>query len=187
MATAEATRLITPEEFLDMPDGKGFELVGGELVEKNMGWESSWSGGRIVYFLTDFILQNPIGEVCGVEAGFRCFPEDPLKVRKPDISFLSNERLPPSEELKGWCRVAPNLAVEVVSPRDLDLELDEKVAEYLAAGVELVWVVRPPLRTVRVHRADGSITNLRAADMLDGENVLPGFQVQVAQHFRSAP
>jgi len=58
------------------------------------------------------------------------------------------------------------------------------VEEYLAAGVDLVWVVRPPLRSIRVHRADGSIATLHVGDSLDGETVLPGFTSAVADLFK---
>lgn len=67
---------------------------------------------------------------------------------------------------------------------DLDLEVEEKVEEYLAAGVELVWVVRPPLRSIRVHRADGTVATLHSGDSLEGESVLPGFSCPVADLFK---
>ena len=184
MATVEATKQITPEELLALPDSKQFELVNGELVERHMGWNSGWNGAQILYFLTQYERSSHLGRATNPEGGYRCYPDDPLKVRKPDASFIRNERLPADDELDGWCRVAPNVAVEVVSPNDLDLEVDEKVAEYLAAGVELVWVIRPPRRTVRVHRADGSVTNLHLGEFLEGENVLPGFRVAVAELFK---
>jgi len=114
MATAEITKQITPEDLLSLPNGKQFELVGGELVERKSGMNSSRIGGRVLTLLSNFANQNSSGRVFGAAAGYQCYPDDPLKLRKPDVSYLRNDRLPPDEELEGWCRVAPNLAVEVV-------------------------------------------------------------------------
>ena len=80
--------------------------------------------------------------------------------------------------------IAPNLAVEVVSPNDLVYEIDEKVEEYLEAGVELVWVVNPVTRTVRVHRADRPGVTLREMDELTGDDLLPGFRCRVSDLFQ---
>ena len=85
--------------------------------------------------------------------------------------------------LRGHCRIAPNLAVEVISPNDSYEEVEEKVREYLAANVELVWVINPATRSVRVHRADGSVTDLDENSELDGENVVPGFRCRVCDLF----
>lgn len=64
-------------------------------------------------------------------------------------------------------------------------DVEGKVDEYLRAGVSLVWVIDPLTRTVRVHRADGRLTDLRADDALDGEDVLPGFRCLVRDLFRA--
>jgi Uma2 family endonuclease len=67
----------------------------------------------------------------------------------------------------------------VVSPHDLVWEIDEKVAQWLAAGVRLVWVVHPRVSAVHVYRAGGAVSWLRAEDELSGEEVLPGFRCRV--------
>jgi Uma2 family endonuclease len=91
--------------------------------------------------------------------------------------------MPPEEEPQGHCRIAPDLVAEVVSPNDLIYEVAARVAEYLGAGVRLVWVVNPADRTVQVHRQGGTGTILREADELAGEEVLPGFRCQVGELF----
>jgi len=53
----------------------------------------------------------------------------------------------------------------------------------LAAGTQLVWLVDPERREIRIYRQDGSLTVLRENDSLDGENVLPGFTCPVAHLF----
>ena len=83
--------------------------------------------------------------------------------------------------------IPPDLVVEVVSPNDLAYEIDEKVQEYLDAGVQLVWVVNPALRTVRIYRADGTISGLHESDELSGENIVPGFHCPIANLFPPRP
>lgn len=184
MATVASTRQITPEEFLAMPDSKDFELVCGELVERNMGWNSAAVGLRIGQLVMNYLDTHPIGKASGSDAGYQCYPHDPLKVRKPDVSVILNERLPPDDELEGWSRVPPNLAVEVVSPNDTYSEVEEKVREYRNAGVDLIWVIDPPNRQVRVHRADGTFADFHVGEYLDGEQVLPNFRCAVADLFK---
>ena len=82
--------------------------------------------------------------------------------------------------------VAPDLAVEVVSPTDLAEELMDKVAEYFQAGVRLVWVVYPRLRLIHVYESLTQVRGLTAADELDGGAVLPGFRTPVAALFPEA-
>jgi len=176
----------TPEDLLAMPDGDRYELVNGELVERHMGWKSSWVGGRLFLHLSAFLETNPLGQAAPADASYQCFPDAPGKVRKPDVSFIRRERLPPMEELEGHCRIAPDLAVEVISPNDLYTEVDDKVEEYLAAGVRLVWVINPATRTVRVQRADGAGAFLREADELSGEDVVPGFRCSVRALFAAS-
>jgi Uma2 family endonuclease len=112
----------------------------------------------------------------GADCSYQCFPDRPRLVRKPDVSFICLGRLPEEREPEGHVRIPPDLAIEVLSPNDLDYETDEKVAEYLAAGVRLVWVINPEYRTVLVYRADRSIAGAWEEGELDGEDVLPGFK-----------
>ena len=180
--TTEKTR-VTPEDLLAMPDGKNFELVNGELVERNMGWNSSWVGGRVHHKLSGFCDAHKTGLVAPGDASYQCFADAPEKVRRPDVSFLAKGRVPPVGQREGHCRVHPDMAAEVISPNDSYVDVEEKVHEYLEAGVRLVWVINPQLRTVRVHRADGTITDLGDNDELTGEDVIPGFRVAVRDVF----
>ena len=173
----------TPDDLLAMPDAVNYDLVDGQLVERTMGTESSWIGGELYRLLANHVLANRLGWVFPADAGFQCFPSAPEKVRRPDASFVRLDRLPGGPP-KGHCRVAPDLAVEVISPNELYSDVEEKIDEYLAAGVKLVWVVDPPHRGVRVHRADGSVADLRETDELSGEDVIPGFRCRVSDLFK---
>ena len=104
-------------------------------------------------------------------------------MRIPDIAFTRKERVPASGPAKGHARVRPDLVVEVISPNDVADELEEKIDDFLAAGVPLIWVVSPATRSVQVYRQGGSGTRLGPDDRLDGEDVLPGFRVEVSRLF----
>ena len=181
-AVAEKTE-ITPEDLLAMPDEKSYELVDGRLVERHASVLSSWVGGEILCRLGSYLLDNPIGLIFGADNGYQCFPDAPRKVRRADVSFLTNERLPKDWAKIGYSRIPPDLAVEVVSPNDRSSEVEEKVLEYLKVGVPLVWVVSPEIRVVRVHRADFTSAYLTENDELSGEDVLPGFRCRVGALF----
>jgi Uma2 family endonuclease len=182
--TTEATKqLYMPEDLLVMPDAISYELVDGELVERQSGWKSSRIGASVAVLLMAHCDANGLGWVVGAGASYQCFADAPHKVRKPDASFIRLERMPPGEEPEGHCRIAPDLAVEVISPNDLYDAVENKVEEYLTAGVRLMWVVNPSTRTVRVNRADGTETRLRQTDELSGEDVVPGFRCRVSELF----
>ena len=119
---------------------------------------------------------------------YQCFPFDPNRVRKPDASYIAPGRFENDVLPEGHIRIPPDLAVEVVSPNDLYIELEKKVDDYLRAGVRMVWVVSPEFRTVRVFR--DSIehpTQFGPQDELSGEDVLPGFRCRVLEFFGKPP
>jgi Uma2 family endonuclease len=80
---------------------------------------------------------------------------------------------------KGWAKIVPDLVVEVVSPNDTVYELEEKLDDYRKVNVPLVWVINPNSRMVRVHRANGSVSDLHENDELSGEHVIPGFRCPI--------
>ena len=177
----QSGRRFTPDELLALSDGANYELAGGELVARRTGAESSWVGGQLHLLLANHCKSTGAGWVLPSDAGYQCFTDDPNRVRKPDVSFVRFDRLAGLPD--GYLRLAPDLAAEVVSSSETYCEIEDKVDEYLAAGVRLVWVVNPPNRSIRVHRPDGSVTDLRQADDLTGEDVLPGFRCAVAELF----
>ena len=187
--SGQTGRRITPEELLDLPDAVRYELVNGHLVERSIGTESSWVGGELHGLIRDFVRARRLGWVLPADASYQCFPDSPDKVRKPDVSFIRFGRLPDERLPVGHCLIAPDLAVEVVSPNDLVYEVEDKVEEYLNAGVRLVWVIHPNVRTVWTYRLDRSFAGLRESDLLSGEGVIPGFECIVRDLFppKSAP
>ena len=182
MSTVE-TRNYTAEDLLAMPDGDRFELVDGELVEINVSLLSSWVGGELHGRVREFTRQHDQGMVWPADTGCQFLPDSPGTVRKPDVLFVRKNRIPADWQSQGYLRIAPDLTAEVISPHDLAYDVDEKVLEYLRAGVRLVWVINPETRTVRVHRGDGSSAWLTERDVLDGEDVLPGYQCPIHDLF----
>lgn len=184
MIVEAAERLYTPEDLLILPEArKGYELVAGRLVEKNVGAFACWVAGQILYLVRVFGQDRGIGWAIASEAGYQCFPDDPRKVRKPDVSFIRRGRLPGERIPDGHIDLAPDLAVEVVSPNDTAYEVETKVEEYLAAEVLLVWVVYPQSRTIHVYRADGPVERLREEDELTAPELLPELRCKVAELF----
>lgn len=103
---------------------------------------------------------------------------DPDTVLAPDVAFVRADRLPPPGQRHRFAELAPDLAVEVVSP-DRATDVTEKTLRYLDAGVALVWVVYPAQRTVAVHHAGGEMRLVGDDGVLDGGGVLPGLALAV--------
>lgn len=173
----------TPEALLAMPDGDAYELVDGELVERQMGFRSSRIGGRLFRFLDVHCDREQLGWVLPSDVGYQCFPDDPHKVRKPDVSFIRADRLSARDEPEGWATLAPDLVVEVISPNDLFEAVAIKVNEYLMAGVLLVWVIDTATQKVYVYRQEGRGEILTDTDELSGEDIVNGFRCRVADLF----
>ena len=175
--------VLEPEDLLRMPDGDNYELIDGRLNEKSMGAESDEIAATLTMLIKTFVRQNRLGHVYGSQTGFKCFPGKPRMVRKPDTSFVATGRLPDNKTPKGDIHIAPDLAVEVVSPNDTYEEIAVRIADFQTAGVKLIWVISPATRTVLVRRLDGTCAEVGEAGTLSGEDVLPGFACAVAELF----
>jgi Uma2 family endonuclease len=184
MSTTVATQIqYTPEDLLAMPDGNSYELVGGQLVERKMGMESSWVGTRLLSRLGRFCEEHGLGWAFQSDNGYQCFPHEPGLVRKPDVSFIRLGRLPGGVVPKGWAKIPPDLVVEVVSPNETAYELDDKLEDYERVGVPLIWVINPKSRTARIYRNDGTLSYLHEDEDLLGEDVIPGFLCPLREIF----
>ena len=166
---------MTADDLLrtSIPD-KRTELVRGVLVVR----EPAGSRHGLVTMnlgaeLAVYAKQTGAGGVYAAESGFK-LASDPDTVRAPDIAFVTRERLPPPNTT-GYPALAPDLAVEVLSPGDRPGEVLTKVADWLSAGTRLAWVLDPERRLARVYRHDGTETIVTAEGALAGEDVLPGF------------
>ena len=186
MSVVQPVIRITPEELLEMPDSARYELVDGKLVERGTGFHSSRVGGLVFGLISNYGEGNGLGWAVPADASYQCF-SDPLKVRRPDASFVKRGRFPGEQFPQGHCPIAPDLAVEVISPNDNSNEIEEKLADYLDAGVSLVWVFYPRTRSVHVYRANGHLERLTEEHLLKGEDVIPGFSCMVSECFPPTP
>jgi Uma2 family endonuclease len=171
------------EELPDIEVPDGHEWIDGELVEKRGGMEASVVAVNLLALLGNYVKEHALGFVVGGDCGCQIFAARRKHVRKPDGSFVAKGRLPGGKPFRGNARVSPDLAFEVVSPNDLAEEVNQKVTEFLAAGVRLLWVVYPGSKTVHVFRRGGGAAWLTAADELTGEDVVAGFACRVAEVF----
>ena len=175
--------LMTADKFYEFccrNDGR-YELVKGEVIELSpANDEHSGISINIGTAFNIYSRQRDFGQA-GVEAGYILL-SGPDTVRGPDVYF----RLVPRNTRRqsvGFLAGAPDIAVEVVSPSNTAAEMERKVAEYLAAGSQRVWVAYPVSRSVIVHRADGTTVTYSGDDVITDEELLPGFSLPIAEIF----
>jgi Uma2 family endonuclease len=160
------------------------ELIDGVLVEKILGQLESRLAMLIGHFILQFITPRKLGLVYGADCPIRLFPN---QIRMPDVTFISwscvpNSQLPVGQVLA----IAPELAVEVISPSNTKDEMDRKVKDYFRAGTRLVWYVYPETQSIRVFRSPTEFDDLTAERILNGGDVLPGFELSVQALFDQA-
>jgi Uma2 family endonuclease len=179
-----AARLMTAEELWQMPsDDQRHELVKGELhTMAPAGFNHGVVINRLAFLLTRHVDTNALGLVTGAETGF-LLSRNPDTVRAPNIGFVSKQRVQSAGRTEKFWNGPPDLAVEILSPSDT-LEMSEsKVDDYLSGGTPLVWVANPRRRTVTTYRAARNPQLLAENQNLEGEEVVPGFSVPVAEIF----
>jgi Uma2 family endonuclease len=158
-----------------------YEIIDGVKVEMPpMSVDSQFLASRVIFHLSTFGIAHDLGEGCG-EVMFD-FPPPINRSRRPDAAFIPYSRWRKNSQIpstRGW-DVLPDLCVEVVSPTDFADELMDKIGEYFAAGVRLVWVFFPRHETVYVYEGPKVVRVLTRDDELDGGIVLPGFRLKLA-------
>jgi Uma2 family endonuclease len=182
MSTASQT--FTAEDLLRMPDdGFRYELVRGEL--RKMA-PAGHQHGRIAINLTtpldQYVRAHNLGVVYAAETGFK-LASNPDTVRAPDVAFIQRARVEEVGDVEGYWPGAPDLVVEVISPSDTYSEVEEKILEWLEAGVRLVIVANPRKRVITVYRSLTDITVLTEHDALSGGDVVPGWTMPVRDVF----
>ncbi len=174
--TTDVKRLTVEAFWKDYAD-RDFELSEGKLIEVSpSGKKASNVGGLVLTFINMYLLENPIGETTGADGGYQ-LDEDTL--RAPDVGYYANEKIARVEDDDKYLPFAPDLAVEVVSPSNSMADMQTKIGEYFRAGTKLVWVLFPKTREAVVWYPDG--TAKIVTDSLDGEDVLPGFSLELAK------
>jgi Uma2 family endonuclease len=182
--TATGIRM-TADDLLRLPDdGMRRELVAGELHEMPpAGGEHGYVGGSALGELRAFLKQHPEigGGFFAAGTGFR-LARDLDTVRAPDVAYVGPDRLAQARA-GGFPELAPDFVVEVVSPNDTAAEIQQKMDEWLQAGVRLAWVLYPATRSAMVYRPDRAVDLLHADDTITAEPVLPGFACRLGDLF----
>ena len=165
-------------------DAEHYEIINGVIVETpRMGVYENWIAAILDHTLGPFARANGLGRV-STETMFNLEP-GARNNRRPDLAFVSYDRWPRTRRVpKGasW-DVVPDLAVEVVSPSNKAVEIVTKTEEYFRAGVRLVWVVFPEEQFVQVWDSSSSCRVVRVGQSLEGGDVVPGFQLSLAELF----
>jgi Uma2 family endonuclease len=167
---------------LSAADGRLYELVDGTLVEKPMGWKEASLATWLARLFHPYLMENDIGDLVGADGTHRLWQG---LIRLPDLAFVLWEHVPPDEELPQIPDLAPDLAVEILSPSNTPKEMARKRKEYFRAGTSLVWQVNPEKKTVEVFTSPTRSKLLGVSDTLDGGSLLPGFTLPLALLFAS--
>ncbi len=175
--------ILTAEGLIRLPRGRErHELVRGEL--RTMPLNSALHGtttGSLVAAIGEHARSYALGHAL-LGTGF-ILARHPDTVRAADVSFVAHGRFPGDRAPTFYPELAPDLAVEVVDGWDAAEDLQERVLDWLRAGVRLVWVVHPSMGSVSVYRSLRDIRVLAEADEIDGADVLRGFSCPVRDAF----
>jgi Uma2 family endonuclease len=184
MTAANARRYVTAAEFLTDPAAVGpSELVHGEVRVMTPASAAHGAVAGVIFAALDaFVEAGQLGICFPDNTGF-LLPGLGDTVRSPDAAFVRASKLPAQGIGSGWLAVAPDLAVEILSPNEVAAELESKLRDYRTAGTELLWVVDPVARVVNVRSAHAPDRWLSEVDTLDGGDVLPGFAIPVSRLF----
>jgi Uma2 family endonuclease len=173
---------VTGDDLLAMGDIGRVELVKGEIIElMPTGSRHAKIEGLITFFLINFLRTYNLGHILTGEAGIFT-RRNPDTIRGMDIAFISNERMAQAQE-EGFLDVAPEFIVEIMSPIDRWIDIQEKLAEYFSIGVELVWLVDPQLEQIHVYRSLDNVSRLMAEHTLTAPEILPDFSVPITEIF----
>ncbi len=178
-------KLLSAYEFAQMPaprDGSRQDLVRGVIVTMPPpGFRHGLRQGKVYKILDRYGTSTGHGRAV-VESGI-VTDRVPDTVRGPDISYWSAERLPLDLEPVGYPDASPDVCVEILSPSNQLTKILEKLREYFANNVRMVWVVDPEDRTVTVYRSATEGLRLAESAILRGDDVLPGFECRVGEFF----
>ncbi|XZN98370.1 MAG: Uma2 family endonuclease [Microcoleus sp.] len=185
LETPAEEKVWTDAEFMALNrDGHRYEIVNGELID--MGNRSAKHGyvcSILMILLGGYVRIQKLGAMFDSSTAFKMKSGNK---RSPDVSFMAKERLQGLEELPdGFLEGAPDLAVEILSPSNTVEEIHNKLVEYFENGARLVWVINPKEKYVLVYRSSQEPDRLlKSVDSLDGEEIVSGFTLPVAELFQ---
>jgi Uma2 family endonuclease len=173
---------VQDDVLLYIPEEAGqYEWIDGHIREvSEQQWEHGVVCAKVSMCLGTYVNEHKLGAVASADTLF-LLQEEPRIVRGPDVVFVDKARNMP--RVDGVWAIPPDLVVEVKSPSQRGKFMRRKAADYLKAGVRLVWIVDPDTRTVERLRNGDVPRTLSGHDVLDGEDVVPGFRCAVSELF----
>ncbi|MBI1762802.1 MAG: Uma2 family endonuclease [Acidobacteria bacterium] len=162
-------------------DDLDYEIVDGQKEAKMAGAKPGSINAQLIIELGIYLKQNPIGKLYTSNTTFQIGVNE----RMPDVGFVFSQRIPAEGEPSGKWKIAPDLAIEVISPNDVWDKVNRKVREYFAAGVQQVWLVSQVEQEVTIYDSPTRIRVVTADQELTSEALLPGFKCRVSALFRS--
>ena len=184
-------QFVSAEAYLEIAnlpeyDDRSIELVEGVIVEMpKPGGKHGQIAMRLSVRIGSYVEANNLGIATTGDTGFILERSDAGRdtVRGLDIAFMKKGRVP-DELPDSLLDLAPDLAVEIISPNNKASDIEKKIQQLLSAGTSAIWIVYPDLRTVTIHTVDGA-TTLMESDTLSGGDTLPGFEVRISDIFPS--
>ena len=182
---ATQTKLLTYADYLNGPETKERrEIVDGEVVMVASPDVYHQTALRNTCRPVDrFVYENGLGEVWFAPLDV-IVEQEPLRVRQPDLLFVSNER---AGIVRDRIYGGPDLVVEVISPNNSRTHIESKLADYARIEVRECWLISPQARTVEVLRLEGGQWR-RAYIRGEGERiesvVLTGLELDIAEIFQ---
>ena len=183
MTTLQTGTRLTYEEYLETPETMiRCEVVDGEVIMAGPSLYHQIISRHIFRPVDRFIVANGLGELvyAPVDVIVR---RDPLRVRQPDLLFVSNERADIlGERIEG----GPDLVVEIISPSNTRAEIESRLTDYASLNVRECWLVYPQLHAVEVLRLEGGEWQrayIRGAGERIESAVLPGLELAITEIF----
>lgn len=158
---------------------KGYEYINGKVEKKKMpNAKHSGVATRLSAEIWLFLKKNKIGRVYN-EAHFQIRANK----RIPDVAFVSATRIPADGEPSQLWEIAPDLAVEVISPSDSYIKVFDKIDDYFAANVKQIWIINPIKKTFTIYFSPTETKILTENDTLTCEELLPNFRLKLNDIF----
>ena len=176
--------LLTAEEFARVAEVLGpCELVKGEIIPRSFGRVRACEvSGKACFLLGTHVRAHRLGHVLANEAGV-VVARRPDTVRGADVAFISYQRLPRDARVEGFLELPPELIIEVLSDDESWAEMEQKIAEYHAAEVDLIWVLDHRALALRSYPRDALPVLLRDTDTASADPHVPGFSCRVSELF----
>src|SRR3954467_1255070 len=186
-AAAEGQKVWTEAELEALPeDGYLHEVVNGQLVmsPKNNFYHGEICS-RLLAALVNFNEAHKLGAVLDSSTGFWM---NNRNCRAPDISFIAKARLLAAgfkRQSKRFFPGAPDFAIEILSPNNTRIEIDERLADFFSSGTQIAWIINPEEECAEVCHSPQRRSLIGPGGMVEGESLLPGFRYPMANLFAS--